>query len=114
MGTEQQVTSLEARIGQLEAELEDVRTQLHRAELEQWEGRIDDLEVQIHLGSMDINDRLDPLVELLRNRWLDARAQIESSTEGAGDAADALWTGLTQAMKDVRKAILEAQHSIST
>jgi hypothetical protein len=103
------VERLEQRIHELEAQQEALQRQLQKAQLEQWEGRIDDLEVQIHLGALELGDRLDPLLEALRNRWLDAKQSLNDSASSTGDVLDALRNGLDQAMHDVRTAILDAK-----
>jgi hypothetical protein len=103
------VERLEQRIHELEAQQDALQQQLQKAQLEQWEGRIDDLEVQIHLGTLELGDRLDPLLDALRNRWLDAKQTLNEGASSTGDALDALRAGLDQAMRDVRTAILEAR-----
>jgi len=105
----QDIERLEKRIHDLETEQEGLRKQLAQAQIDQWEGRIDDLEVQVHLGTLEASDRIDPLVEALRNRWLDAREQVSRAPSTTGDVLDALRSGLEQAMRDIRTAILDAK-----
>ena len=109
MTPDNDIQRLEARIEKLEAQEAKLRVQLTKAEIDQWEGRIDDLEVQLHLGALETRDRLAPLVETLRNRWLDAAAQLGDAPGTATDVIDALRTGLERAMKDVRSAVLDAK-----
>lgn len=109
MTEQSDVERLEQRIHELEAQQSALHRQLEKAQLEQWQGRIDDLEVQVHLGSRELADRVDPLLEALRNRWLDARQSMTDGVSTTGDALDALRTGLEQAMRDVRTAILDAK-----
>lgn len=113
MTDQHDVQRLEQRISELETEQEALRGQLARAQLDQWEGRIDDLEVQLHLATMDLDDRLAPLVDALRNRWLDAQQQFGASSSTTGDVLDTLRSGLEQAMKDIRTAIKDAS-SVAT
>jgi hypothetical protein len=103
------INRLEGRIAELEKEQAALHRQLAQAQIDQWEGRIDDLEVQVHLGSREVADRLDPLVETLRNRWLDAREQMSRSTDTAGDVFATLRSGLEQAMADIRSAVDDAR-----
>mgnify|MGYP001160620176 CR=1 FL=1 len=103
------IDQLESRISDLTDELSDLRSQLAKAQLDQWQGRIEDLEVQLHLGAMETNDRLAPLVEQLRGRWLDARSQVDGATSTATEVIDSLRQGLEQAMRDIREAVLDAK-----
>jgi hypothetical protein len=109
MTDQHDIERLEQRIRELETEQDALQRQLARAQLDQWEGRIDDLEVQIHLGTLELGERLDPLLESLRNRWLDVKQQVGESPSTTADALDALRSGLEQAMRDVRQAILDAR-----
>ena len=63
----------------------------------------------MHLGAMDTSDRLAPLVEALRNRYLDAKAQVEGATSTAADVVEQLRSGLEQAMEDIRRAVIDAR-----
>lgn len=103
------VAALETQIDDLRSQLKDVRRQLSEAELDQWRARIDDLEVQAHLGSLEVKQRLDPVVEELRNRWLDAREQVSNSADTASDVFDALRKGLEHAMGEIRRSVAEAK-----
>ena len=103
------IGALEAQINELQAQLKDVRRQLSEAELDQWRARIDDLEVQAHLGSLEVKERLDPVVEELRNKWLDAREQVTNSAETASEVIDTLRKGLEHAMGEIRRSVIEAK-----
>ena len=102
----------EQQISDLEAQLTAVRQQLSEAELDQWRARIDDLEVHVHLGSLETRDLLAPLVEDLRNAWLDAREQTARSASTASDAAGALRNGLDRAMDEIRTTVLQAKATV--
>lgn len=108
MTTEAEIARLENRILELETQQQALRQQLAQAQIDQWEGRIDDLEVQLHLGELELSDRLAPLVETLRNRWLDAKEQVGLTSSTATDVVETLRSGLEQAMDDIRTAVLDA------
>ena len=108
----ERISGLEQQISDLEAQLTEVRQQLSEAELDQWRARIDDLEVHVHLGSLETRDLLAPLVEDLRNAWLDAREQTARSASTASDAAGALRNGLDRAMDEIRTAVLQAKATV--
>lgn len=101
--------ALEAQIEDLEGQLTELRAQLARAELDQWRGRIDDLEVQLHLGSLEARDQLAPLVEQLRSAWLDARERVSDGAATTSDVASTLRQGLENAMYEIRRAVLDAK-----
>jgi hypothetical protein len=113
MDQDRRTAALEERIEELEVQLEDLNHQLRRAELDQWQGRVDDVELQVHLASMDVRDQVTPLMEALRNRWLDAREQMEHSSTAASDVLDAMRGGLEQAMRDIRDAVMEAKTTVT-
>jgi predicted nuclease with TOPRIM domain len=110
MKPEERIARLEAQIDKLEAKQADLHKQVTQAEIEQWQGRIEDLEVQLHLGAMDANDKLNGLVDQLRSRWAEARGQLEGALPAATDAFESVRGGLTSAFKDVRQALLDTKH----
>jgi len=114
MATEAEIAVLEARIEELDSQVESLHEQVRKAQLDQWEGRIDDLEVQLHLGSMEAAERLQPLVEKLRDRWLDAKQHATGGSATAGDVIDTLRAGLEAAMKDIRDAVIDAKTTVAS
>lgn len=104
---------LERRIAQLETELGELRKQAVQQQLEQYEARIDDLELQSHLGLMEARDRVAPVVEALRNRWLDATAGITAAPAKAGDVLEELRSGFDKAFHDLSEALTEARGAAS-
>jgi hypothetical protein len=110
---EDRIAGLEARIAELQTQLGETRRQLTDAQLDQWKGRIDELEVQMHLGRLDAEEQMEPLVEQLRNWWLDAREQVatagSAATSVAGDAFDSLRSGVDQAMDQLRRGARSAR-----
>jgi chromosome segregation ATPase len=96
--TEERISGLEDRIAELQEQLVETRQQLTDAQLDQWKGRIDELEVQMHLGRMEAEDQMEPMIEQLRNRWLDAREQLGQAGSMAGDVFGTLRSGMEQAM----------------
>jgi hypothetical protein len=111
--TTDEVAELRTQIDDLNTQLDELRRQLLEAQVNQWEARIDALDVQLHLGSMDARDRVEPLVEQLRNRWLDAKQEVSDSGAAAADALRVLLDGLESAMRDLRDAVVESGQSVS-
>jgi chaperonin cofactor prefoldin len=113
MSTEDRIAKLEAEIGTLHSQQADLRKQLAEAQLDQWQGRVEDLEVQMHLGEMEASDKVTALMSRLRDRWADARRQFEQSITTASSVADTVRTGLENAIEDVRKALLESKRKLA-
>ena len=100
---------MEAQIERLEQREAELRTQVAAAQLDQWYARIEDLEVQAHLGAMETSDKVKDLLDQTRSRWQDAKAQMTKPTEVAGDVLDSVRKGLEDLFSDVRKAIVDAR-----
>jgi hypothetical protein len=107
---------LVSRVTALEEQLTTLRRQLAESELEDWKARIDHLEVQLHLGEMGARDQMEPLVEQLRNRWLEARTQLDrvggaaggavsSVGEAAGGAVSSVGDSVRGAVDDLRRVL---------
>jgi len=108
MTESERITDLELRLGELEAQQKDVRTQLFDAQIELWEGRVDDLAVQMHLLTLDARDRLQPVVDKLQARLLDARSEVEKRGDTANEMVGDLRRGVQSAVDDVRTAVRDA------
>jgi gas vesicle protein len=113
MSNEDRITGLEAQIRKLQAQQAELRKQLAKAQLDQWRGRIEDLEVQMHLGAMEASDKLAALMHQLRDKWADARRQFDENISTASGMADTVRTGLENAFDDLRKALLEARNKLA-
>jgi predicted nucleic acid-binding Zn-ribbon protein len=109
MTTDDRIAKLEAQIDKLEAKQDELRKQLTQAQLDQWYARIEDLEVQVHLGAMETSDRLSALVQQLHKRWADAKAQVDGATSAAAEVVDSARSGIERAIQDVREALLESR-----
>ncbi|MFN8040518.1 MAG: hypothetical protein U0Q07_14995 [Acidimicrobiales bacterium] len=92
---------LKARIADLEQQVAELRAQLYESEIQDWKARIDQLEVQAKLGSMEARDEINPVLERLRNLVLDARAQMEQSQSSVGDAIGSIREGVVNAVRDI-------------
>lgn len=103
------IAELEGRVAELTDELSATRKQLADAQLDQWKARIDELEVQMHLGRLEAEQQVQPVVDQLRDRWLDARDQIASASSAAGDVFGSLRSSVEAAMEDLRSGMREAR-----
>ncbi len=113
MTTEERMAKLEAQIDKLQAKQAELHKQLTKAQIDQWQGRLEDLEVQMHLGAMETSDKLTALMDQLRNRWAEARRQFEDTFSTASSVADTVRTGLETAFSEVRKALLESRRKLT-
>lgn len=112
--TQDRITQLEEQIHELNDQQADLRKQLAKAQLDQWQGRIEDLEVQMHLGALDASDKATAQMDKLRARWADAKRQFEESIKTASSVADTVRAGLENAFDDLRKALLESKSKLTS
>ena len=103
------IDKLESQIAHLETKQSELYNQLAEARLDQWKGRLEDLEVQVHLGAMDTNDRVAALMQKAHDRWDDARRQLGGATATAAEAFETVRGGFENALDDVRRALLDAR-----
>lgn len=113
MTTEERIANLEAQIDTLHADQASVSRQLVQARIEQWQARIDDLEVQIHLGTVEAKDKMAALSEELQKRWSAARRQMEEASTTTSGVADTLKSGIEGAYTELRNALLESKKQLS-
>lgn len=113
MTTEERITALEQQITDLELKQSDLHEKLTKAQVEQWQARIDDLQVQLHLGAMETNEHLATLIDQLRSRWAAARVQMESASAVATDVGDTVRVGLEKAYGETRSALLASKNKVS-
>jgi hypothetical protein len=114
MTSDERIARLEAQIETLKTQQSELYQQLAQAQRDQWQGRIEDLEVQMHLGAMEANDKAAALMDELRGRWAEARGQFDEAVDTASGVGDALRTGLERAVRDLRGALLESKHRITS
>jgi chromosome segregation ATPase len=113
MTTDEHIAQLQVQIDELRAKQAELHRQLAKAQIDQWQGRIEDLELQMHLGATEANDKLTTVMGQLRSKWADARRQFEDATSTASSVADTVRTGLEKAVADVRKALLESREKMA-
>ncbi|MCW2784037.1 MAG: hypothetical protein JWP74_554 [Marmoricola sp.] len=113
MTTDERIATLESRIDHLQEAHRIVVGQLAQAHIDQWQGRIDDLELQVRLGTADATDRIAVLTTELNTRWRQARAQLASASATTTEVTDTIRTGLESAYKDVRDAVVESRKQLT-
>lgn len=113
MDTDERIAKLEARLDALHEAQRVVSEKLTRAHLDQWQGRIDDLELQMHLGATEASDRLAVLTEELDKKWRRVRQHVSSASATTTEVTETLREGLESAYKDVRNALIESRKQLS-
>lgn len=113
MTTEERIARLEGQIEELRTRQSELHQQLAQAQLDQWQGRVEDLEVQMHLAAMEANDKAADLMQQVRSRWADVRKQVEGATSTATSIGGSLREGLEKAVRDLRKALLESRNKLA-
>lgn len=108
--TDSRITKLQERIDRLETEQNALREKLTAAQIEQWQGRIDDMELQAHLASMDANDRVTNLRQELQRQWQDAKRQVAMSKHTASEVVETVRDGIEGAIRNLREALVDARH----
>jgi hypothetical protein len=113
MTTHEDVEQLQTQIDDLRVQQVDLRKQLARAQLDQWQARVENLEVQMHLEAKQATDKAFALMDQLRAKWADARRQFEDSISTASSVADTVRTGLEKACDDLRTALVESKDKLT-
>jgi len=112
MDTEKRIVRLEGQIDELRTRQSELHHQLAQAQLDQWQARVEDLEVQLHLASMEANDGAAALMQQVRGRWTDVRRQLDDATSTFSSIGATLREGLERAVRDLRQAILESKNKL--
>jgi hypothetical protein len=112
-GTTTDETATRERIDALQAEIVGLRMELARTRIEQWAGRLDDLELQYHLGRMEADERLSAALADVRHRIAKARARAENRGEAAEEAVEAVTSGVEHAFDDLRQAMVRARDAVT-
>ncbi len=93
---------LSDRLDALEARVDDLSKALMDEKVESLRARIEELEVQMNLGAKDARDQLAPVVDQLRNRFLDLRALVDQAGSAATSAAGDLRGRLEDTASKIR------------
>ena len=112
MTSEDRIAKLEAQIDDLQEAQTKVSRHLVEARIEQWQARIDDLEVQIHLGTVEAKDRLTALSDELQSRWSTVRRQMEDASTTTTEVVDTLKSGVEGAYNELRNALLDSRKQL--
>lgn len=114
MDAKDRIEMLEDKIDRLQKSQAELFKQLGEAQREQWQGRIDELELQARLGTMEANDQVQSLMGQLQKKWDEARSQLDETASTAVGVTGALRSGLESAVHDVRQALIESRKKLTS
>lgn len=114
MDNNDRIATLEQQINELSTKQDVLIHQLAQAQRDQWQSRIEDLEVQFHLGAMEANDRATTLLAELRRKWSEVRVQVDGASSTASGVGETMRNGLENAVRDLRQALLDSKARISS
>jgi chromosome segregation ATPase len=114
MTKKERIAELEQQIATLRTEQTKLLREQTRFEMDLWQGRIDDLELQMHLAGMGAHDKLQPLMDKLRLTWDDARSHLTDASSTASDMVVTMRQGLESAANDVRVALRETKNKLNS
>lgn len=106
--TREELQRLDRRIDEVDQRVSELAEMLAQSQLEEWRRMIDQLELQAHLGQMELRDQLRQPLADLRRSWEDARTTFEEISERTDEARDVLFESLDPAMTQVRTAFEQA------
>ena len=109
MTTDARISKLEAQIKRLVAKEAELRSQLAKAQVDEWCARIEDLELQAHLGTVETQDRICPLMAQVRQIWQDNKRQVEGTASSASDVIDDVRGHIEGLLLDVRRGMADAK-----
>lgn len=111
-GEHARTSTFEAQVDHLGRQVEELTTFVARSQLDQWQSRIDDLELQIALARMTLREEAAPRIDELRSRLEKARGELATVGERAGSAWGSLSAGLRSAIGELKDAFEETRELI--
>lgn len=76
------------------AEKHPVKEQLKK-EIAQWQTKMDEAKLQLHLGAKEVQDEIQPHVEILAQELIQAKKQLQAFENAAEDA----WQDINEGIK---------------
>lgn len=89
-------------------EKQSIKQQLEE-ELSQWQTKMDEAKVQMHLGMKDAEDKIKPHVEKLDQEMNQAKIKLEKLGESSGGAWDDLKAGVESSLDIMKEAFDSAK-----
>lgn len=79
------------------------------AELSEWQTKVDEAKLQLHLGAKEVQDKLQPHVDELEQELSQAQAQWQQLQDSAEGAWENIEHGVSLSMKAMQKAFDKAK-----
>lgn len=107
--TDTRIEELERQVEALTDRVESLTEAVADAAVENWQTRIEQLQLQAALGRMEVRDEITPVMERLRNAFEAARSELTEVPAVVGEAAEEL----RPALRRFEKAFDEARRALS-
>jgi len=78
-------------------------------DLSEWQTRIDEARLQMHLGAKDVQDKLQPHIDQLEKEYNEAKEQLKNLTDSTEGAWDSIEHGVGVSIKSMQKAFDKAK-----
>lgn len=107
--TDTRIDELERKVEDLSNRVEKLTEALADTAVENWQTRIEQLQLQAALGRMEVRDEITPVMDRLRNAFEAARSELTEVPALVGEAAD----DLRPALRRFETAFDEARRALS-
>lgn len=110
--TDQELQELRESIGELSRKVERLTEQVVESRLEAWNGRLENLELQAHLGQMELRDEAQSRLDQVRESWSRARRTLDDVGDATGAAFESAMDDLKPALTELRTGLEEAAKAL--
>ena len=83
-----------------------------KTEIANWQTKVDEVRLQMHLGAKEARDKIEPHVETLEHELNQAKQKLEQLNQGAESAWDEIKRGINISFKAMQQAIEKAEKHI--
>lgn len=89
-------------------EAKDIKQELSD-QLASWQTRIDEARVQMNLGAKEMEDKVQPYVDLLENEMHQAKKQLDKLGKDSESAWDEIQLGLAESVETMKASFEKAK-----
>jgi hypothetical protein len=91
-----------------QTEKSKIKEQL-KEEIAKWQSKMDEAKLQLHLGAKEAQDKIDPLVKELEQKFAQAKKKWEEIDDASEDAWNDIHEGFKSSFKSMSKAFNKAK-----